>query len=131
MRNYKRYKIIFILSFIVIVSLIIFILNLWVNSYQDYEKLNSIFIEDNRISFIADDNTFKNLRKNKYLYYNGKKKKIKIINITKNIYKKSNKKYHQILVEVPGITSEENLNISIYKNKKKIISLFFEAWKED
>ena len=131
MRNYKKYRTIMLLSFIEIVSFILFIFNLFISSYQDYVKLNGIFIEENRVSFITDSKILISLRKNKFLYYNGKKKKIKILKVTKNIYKKEKKTYHQILVEIPGIKNDKNLNISMYKNKKSKISLFLDTWKED
>ena len=130
-RNYKKYRTIMLLSFIEIVSFILFIFNLFISSYQDYVKLNGIFIEENRVSFITDSKILISLRKNKFLYYNGKKKKIKILKVTKNIYKKEKKTYHQILVEIPGIKNDKNLNISMYKNKKSKISLFLDTWKED
>ena len=131
MRNYKKYSTIFIISFIEVLSFILFIFNLFINKYQDFKNLNGIFIEENRVSFIVDTTTFKRLRKNKFIYYNGKKKKLKILDITKNIYKKEKETYHQILVEIPGIKTAENLNISMYKNRKSRISLFLDTWKED
>ena len=121
MRNYKKYSTIFIISFIEVLSFILFIFNLFINKYQDFKNLNGIFIEENRVSFIVDTTTFKRLRKNKFIYYNGKKKKLKILDITKNIYKKEKKAYHQILVEIPGIKNAKNLNISMYKNRKSKI----------
>lgn len=131
MKNYKKYQMLFTISFVYIIVFMFFISYLYNNSYVKYTKINGIYILDDIIEIVVDKKSLLNLEKNKYIYLNSKKKKIKIISIDKNVYKKNNKYYHQILLKIKGITENTKLNISIFNKKEKLLDMLLKCWKED
>lgn len=131
MKNYKKYQLLFSLNLFVISIFTFFITMCSLNSYNEYTKLNSVYILDNIIDVMLTTKDLKQLEKNNYLYLNSKRKRVEILNITKNILKKGNTYYHQTRLKIDGISSKTNLNISIYQKKRRIIRLFFDCWKEE
>lgn len=98
--------------------------------YNRYYKIDGTYIKENHIRLIVTDKILKDIEKNNYVYIKSKKEKIKIITITKNIYKSKRKNYHEVLLKVK-IENKEDIELSILEEKKELITMFKDCWKED
>lgn len=131
MRKYKKYRLLFFYNFLTIVSFLITLIYFSNNKYNEFIKINSIYVINDSIKIIVDTNTLKIIEKNKYVYLDSKKYPIEIIYITKNISRNNNKAFHEIVFKINNIKLNNNLNISIVSNKKSYITMFQSCWKEE
>ena len=83
--------------------------------------------------FIVNNEDMKIFYKNKYLYFNGKKNIYSIEKITKDIIKKDNKKYNEVLLKFKfskkKYKDNDVIDISIRSEKEPIIDMFKLIWK--
>ena len=83
--------------------------------------------------FIINDKDMKILYKNKYLYFNGKRIKYSIEKITKDVIKKDNNKYNEVLINFKfskkKYKDNDVINISVRNEKEPIINMFKIIWK--
>lgn len=100
-------------------------------TYNEYKKLDVIYVLDNVIEVFLTEEDLKQIQKNNYLYLNSKKQKVKFLSITKNVYQRKKLSYHQVLLEISNINKNTTLNISIFREKKKWITLLKDSWKEE
>lgn len=131
MRKYKKYQLLFSVNLIFISIFMIFIFKCIFKNYDEYSKLNSVYILDNIMEIVVTTKELRQLEKNNCIYLNSKKKKIKILSIVKNILKKDDVCYHQVRVNINNVSRDTILNVSIYNKKERMIRLFFDCWKED
>lgn len=130
MKNYRKYQLLFSMSFLLIFSVVIFTIYILNGYYREYTNIRGIYILDNVIEIIVDTSTLKKIEKNNTLFLNSKKKKYQIISIEKNVYK-DRKYYHQVLLKIRGINKDTKINVSIYNKKRKLIYLFIDGFKEE
>ena len=85
--------------------------------------------------FIINDKDMKILYKNKYLYFNGKRIKYSIEKITKDVIKKDNNKYNEVLLRFKfskkKYKDNDVIDISIRRDKESIIKMFKIIWRGD
>lgn len=129
MKIYKRYKLLFIINCFTIILFLSSIVYFKVTKYNDYLKINANYIKKNQVRIIVEDKLFKKIEKNPYVYANTKKKKIKIVSITKNIYREKKKSYHEVFLNL-DLERKGNIELSILNKKKEFITMFKECWKE-
>ena len=98
MRKYKKYRLLFFFNFLTIILFLVTVIYFSINKYNEYIKLNAVYVLDNTIKTIVEEKELKIIEKNKYVYLNSKKYKVEIISISKNIYRKKNKIYHELLL---------------------------------
>lgn len=130
-RKYRAYQFLFSFNFIVIVMFFIFLGSSRFYSYNEYTKLNAIYVVDNIIHVVLTNKEFKQLEKNRYLYLNSVKKKVNILSVTKNIYKRENIFYHQVSLEIKGVSDSTTLNVSMLKKKENVVNLFRTCFEEE
>lgn len=129
MKIYKRYKLLFIINCFTIIVFLSSIVYFKVTKYNDYLKINANYIKKNQVRIVVEDKLFKKIEKNPYVYVNTKKKQIKIVSITKNIYREKKKSYHEVFLNL-DLERKGNLELSILNKKKEFITMFKECWKE-
>ncbi len=131
MKIYKKYHLLFFMNFLTIITFLISLVYFNNINYNEYIKLDSIYVLDNTVKMIVDNKQLENIQKNKFIYLNSEKSKIKIISITKNIYIRRGINYHEVLLNIYNINEKTDLNISIYNKKKSYITIFKDCWKEE
>ncbi len=127
MKNYKKKYLIRYITVLYIFIIVLFILYSLNNYYSKYKIYRGTFLLDNMFEIIVPNKSLKYLEKNKYIYINSIKKKYKIININKNIYKNNN----LVVLKINNLINKNKIIVSIYDDKEKLINIFKIFFKED
>lgn len=127
MKNYKKKYLIRYITVLYIFIIVLFILYSLNNYYSKYKIYRGTFLLDNMFEIIVPNKSLKYLEKNKYIYINSIKKKYKIININKNIYKNNN----LVVLKINDLINKNKIIVSIYDDKEKLINIFKIFFKED
>ena len=136
--NYSRYERFGLLIFLIIILIlfeIIFIINIMREKNELYISFSGVVMKNNIGLFIVNDKDMKILYKNKYLYFNGKRIKYSIEKITKDVIKKDNNKYNEVLLRFKfskkKYKDNDVIDISIRRDKESIIKMFKIIWRGD
>ena len=136
--NYSRYERFGLLIFLIIILIlfeIIFIINIMREKNEIYISFSGVVMKNNIGLFIINDKDMKILYKNKYLYFNGKRIKYSIEKITKDVIKKDNNKYNEVLLRFKfskkKYKDNDVIDISIRRDKESIIKMFKIIWRGD
>ena len=136
--NYSRYERFGLLIFFIIILIlfeIIFIINIMREKNELYISFSGVVMKNNIGLFIVNDKDMKILYKNKYLYFNGKRIKYSIEKITKDVIKKDNNKYNEVLLRFKfskkKYKDNDVIDISIRRDKESIIKMFKIIWRGD
>lgn len=136
--NYSRYERFGLLIFLIIILIlfeIIFIVNIMREENEIYISFSGVVMKNNIGLFIINDKDMKILYKNKYLYFNGKRIKYSIEKITKDVIKKDNNKYNEVLLRFKfskkKYKDNDVIDISIRRDKESIIKMFKIIWRGD
>ena len=136
--NYSRYERFGLLIFFIIILIlfeIIFIVNIMREENEIYISFSGVVMKNNIGLFIINDKDMKILYKNKYLYFNGKRIKYSIEKITKDVIKKDNNKYNEVLLRFKfskkKYKDNDVIDISIRRDKESIIKMFKIIWRGD
>ena len=136
--NYSRYERFGLLIFFIIILIlfeIIFIVNIMREENEIYISFSGVVMKNNIGLFIVNDKDMKILYKNKYLYFNGKRIKYSIEKITKDVIKKDNNKYNEVLLRFKfskkKYKDNDVIDISIRRDKESIIKMFKIIWRGD
>ena len=131
--KYERFGIIIFLIIVLIVFEIVFIISIINNKNELYVSYSGIVMKNNRGLFIINNDDMNIIYKNRYLYFKGKKIKYSIEKITKNVIKKDNNKYNEVIIifkfSKKKYKDNDVINISIRNEKEPIISMFKIIWK--
>ena len=127
MKNYKKKYLIRYITVLYIFIIVLFILYSLNNYYSKYKIYRGTFLLDNMFEIIVPNKSLKYLEKNTYIYINSIKKKYKIININKNIYKNNN----LVVLKINNLINKNKIIVSIYDDKEKLINIFKIFFKED
>lgn len=131
MKRYKKYQLLFTINLFFMILFILFFIIICIKKYNEYTKINGIYILDNIVQIVITTDELRQIQKNNYVYLNSKRKKIDIITITKNVYNRNRINYHQVLIKLESVDEKTILNISIFQQKRKVIELFWTCWKEE
>ena len=136
--NYSRYERFCLLIFLIIILIlfeVIFIINIMREKNEIYISFSGVVMKNNIGLFIINDKDMKILYKNKYLYFNGKRIKYSIEKITKDVIKKDNNKYNEVLLRFKfskkKYKDNDVIDISIRRDKESIIKMFKIIWRGD
>ena len=136
--NYSRYERFGLLIFFIIILIlfeVIFIINIMREKNEIYISFSGVVMKNNIGLFIVNDKDMKILYKNKYLYFNGKRIKYSIEKITKDVIKKDNNKYNEVLLRFKfskkKYKDNDVIDISIRRDKESIIKMFKIIWRGD
>ena len=136
--NYSRYERFGLLIFFIIILIlfeVIFIINIMREKNEIYISFSGVVMKNNIGLFIINDKDMKILYKNKYLYFNGKRIKYSIEKITKDVIKKDNNKYNEVLLRFKfskkKYKDNDVIDISIRRDKESIIKMFKIIWRGD
>lgn len=133
-RNYENNNLIIVLSIFIVLLEIIFLVQLISKKIFIYQKISGIVMKDNIFLLVMDINERKNLYKNKYIYYENKKIKYKMLKDNGPIITKDNKKYYEITIKTnKSIKQKSNSSITFAIKEKKInsIKIFKLIWDGD
>ena len=131
--KYERFGLIIFFICILIVFEIAFIVSIIKNKNELYVSYSGVVMKSNLGLFIINDKEMNVLYKNRYLYFNGKRIKYSIERITKDVIKKDNNKYNEVLINFKfskkKYKDNDVINISIRDDKEPIIKMFKIIWK--
>lgn len=133
-KNYEKNQLIITMSFLLIVIFIILLINLFKHRYRTYKNINSIVVTENYLELIINSNDLKLLNSSNYLYIDNKKKKREIISIEKDVLKRNNVTYHDVIIRVKfpnKYKDNDYVKLTIYDKKEKLFSIFKSCWKEE
>jgi len=131
--KYERFSLIIFLVIVLIVFEIVFIISIVRNKNELYVSYSGVVMKSNLGLFIINNEDMNTLYKSKYLYFNGKKISYSIEKITKNVIKKKDDKYNEVLLNFKFSNNKykdnDVINISIRNDKEPIINMFKVIWK--
>lgn len=131
--KYERFSIIIFLIIVLVIFEIVFIISIINNKNELYVSYSGVVMKSNLGLFIINNNEMNILYKNRYLYFNGKRIKFSIEKITKDVIKKDNNKYNEVLINFKfskkKYKDNDVINISIRNEKEPIINMFKIIWK--
>ena len=131
--KYERFSIIIFLIIILLIFEIIFIISIFNKKNELYISYSGVVMKSNLGVFIINNNEMNILYKNRYLYFNGKRIKYSIEKITKDVIKKDNSKYNEVVINFKfskkKYKDNDVINISIRNEKEPIINMFKIIWK--
>ena len=133
-KNYEKNQLIITMTFLFIVIFIILLINLFKHRYRKYKNINSIVVTENYLELIINSNDLKLLNSSNYLYIDNKKKKREIISIEKDVLKRNNITYHDVIIRVKfpnKYKDNDYVKLTIYDKKEKLFSIFKSCWKEE
>lgn len=133
-KNYEKNQLIITMTFLFIVIFIILLINLFKHRYRTYKNINSIVVTENYLELIINSNDLKLLNSSNYLYIDNKKKKREIISIEKDVLKRDNITYHDVIIRVKfpnKYKDNDYVKLTIYDKKEKLFSIFKSCWKEE
>ena len=131
-KKYEKNKLIIIICFIFFIIFFLFLLFIFNKKIVVYKNISGVVFSDNIVTFLVDDSELKLFSKNKVFYFCGKRKKIKIKEINKDVLKRNGKNYHYVYLEVKipkTYTVNDMFNISIVEKYKKCIEIFRIIWE--
>ena len=134
MKSYENKTIIITVTIIFLVIEIIFISLLFIKKEYVYETISGLVIDKNKVIFLLDKEEEKNIYKNTYVYYNNRKVKIEILENHGVVLTNKEKKYKELLLKIKignKYKANDSINISIKKNKVKLIKLIKKIWDGD
>lgn len=133
-RNYEKNKILKLGIIFIILIEIIFVAYLINNKIYSYNMISTIVQNKNIVTTIVSKEERKILYNNSILFYDDKKIKYKIIEDHGIIMERNNKEYYEILLEFKfdkNYKTNDNLIITLRKDKKKLIEIFKLIWDGD
>ena len=133
--KYERFGIIIFFIIVLVVFEIIFIVSIIRNKNELYVSYSGVVAKSNMGLFIINNNEMNILYKNRYLYFNGKRIKYSIEKITKDVIKKDNNKYNEVILNFKFSNKKykdnDVIDISLRNDREPIINMFKIIWKGD
>lgn len=131
-KRYEETFIIFFFIFIIFINLIILFSYSFNKKIITYELINASYVKDDLIQILVTDKQLKNIYKNKYLFINNRKRKIRIEKVDKYILKRYKKSYHSVLLNVELDKKYKNndlIELFFFKEKINVYSMIKVVWK--
>lgn len=132
-KRYEKFSYTIFLVIVLIIAEIVFLINIIKNKNELYISYSGVVMKSNIGLFIVNNDEMSILYKNKYLYFNGRRVKYSIEKITRNVIKKDNNKYNEVLINFKFSKNKykdnDVINISIRNDKEPIINMFKMIWK--
>lgn len=133
-KNYEYNGLLVFVILLYILVVIFVILTYFTKTYRSYNLISVIVVTDNYVKTYVDNKTFKKLKSTSRFYIDDKIYDYEIIEIEKNVMKRKNINYHEVLLKTKfpsKYKDNDSIEVSIYSNKKKIYSMFKKCWESD
>lgn len=104
------------------------------HNYKSYTSCTGTIRTYDRVELVIDQKNLVNLSKNKSVYVEGKKYKVTIENVMRNVLIRKKNHYHLVEVTIPLPKKYHILDmvdVTIYKKEKPLIHIFKSCWKGD
>ncbi len=132
-KRFENYNSIFFLFILLIIFLMINISYLVSHSYKTYYKELATLKNYNTVELVLNTEVLNKLNKKKEIYIEGKKYKVKIQKVLRNILKKEKKHYHQVTLKINLKGKKYKLleifTVMIYDEKKSLLTIFSSCLK--
>ncbi len=132
--NYERNQLIITITFLLLIVAIILLINLFKYRYRTYKNINSIVVTDNYLQLLISSKDLKLLNSSNYLYIDNKRIRREIISIEKDVLKRKNLSYHDVIIRVKfphKYKDNDYVKLTIYDKKEKLFNIFKSCWKEE
>ncbi len=133
-KNYEYNGLLVFVILLYILVVIFVILTYFTKTYRSYNLISVIVVTDNYVKTYVDNKTFKKLKSTSRFYIDDKIYDYEIIEIEKNVMKRKNINYHEVLLKTKfpnKYKDNDSIDVSIYGNKKKVYSMFKKCWESD
>lgn len=133
-RNYEKKYSIVVITIMFIIFIFLFTIYLYFNKITNNILLSGVVNNKKTIELLVNDEELKLLYRNKTFYIDDKKRDYEIRKVTLKVLEKNNIYYHDIIIKTKfdkKYKENDNLKITLRKNKKRIIEIFSLIWKGD
>ncbi len=133
-KKFEKFQGSYFLFFLLLVCLFYSIFYLSQHFYKTYYVLSATVSYDNTIQFLANRDVLYELNKNKTIYIEGKKYRVSIQNIIRNILEKDSISYHQVELSVllpDKYQVYDVIQIMIYDEEESLLTIFKSCLKGD
>ncbi len=133
-RNYEKYHLLVMISFIIVVVEILFFMIVLTRKVFSYKKMSGVVVGDEKILVIVDKKDRDILYKNRKIYYRDKKISYEIEEDRGVLLKKDGNNYYEMYLKIVLPKNKKYNDVfefSIQEEKKKIMKLIKIIWEGD
>lgn len=133
-RNYEKRTTIIIFIILFLIITVLFSLYLYFGKITNNILLSGVINSKETIEILVNDEELNLLYQNKTFYIDDEKKTYEIRKVTLKVLEKNNIYYHDIIIKTEiskKYKENDNLKITLKKNKKRLIEIFKLIWKGD
>lgn len=124
---------------LIIISWLFLIIALWSSltvlnkEIYIYKKISGVLYTDSAMEVVISREDTKLLQKNKYVFINNKKMKIKIVQVNENILRKNKTSYNQVFINIGEKVGSvgEVVSITAVTKRIKVANIFKIIWEGD
>lgn len=124
---------------LIIISWLFLIIALWSSltvlnkEIYIYKKISGVLYTDSAMEVVISREDTKLLQKNKYVFINNKKMKIKIVQVNENILRRNKTSYNQVFINIGekvGLVGEV-VSVTAVTKRIKVANIFKIIWEGD
>lgn len=98
-----------------------------------YKKISGVLYTDSAMEVVISREDTKLLQKNKYVFINNKKMKIKIVQVNENILRRNKTSYNQVFINIGEKVGSvgEVFSVTAVTKRIKVANIFKIIWEGD
>lgn len=98
-----------------------------------YKKISGVLYTDSAMEVVISREDTKLLQKNKYVFINNKKMKIKIVQVNENILRRNKTSYNQVFINIGEKVGSvgEVVSVTAVTKRIKVANIFKIIWEGD
>ncbi|MDO5393192.1 MAG: hypothetical protein Q4F33_01200 [Mycoplasmatota bacterium] len=124
---------------LIIISWLFLIIALWSSltvlnkEIYIYKKISGVLYTDSAMEVVISREDTKLLQKNKYVFINNKKMKIKIVQVNENILRRNKTSYNQVFINIGEKVGSvgEVVSVTAVTKRIKVANIFKIIWEGD
>lgn len=124
---------------LIIISWLFLIIALWSSltvlnkEIYIYKKISGVLYTDSAMEAVISREDTKLLQKNKYVFINNKKMKIKIVQVNENILRRNKTSYNQVFINIGEKVGSvgEVVSVTAVTKRIKVANIFKIIWEGD
>lgn len=124
---------------LIIISWLFLIIALWSSltvlnkEIYIYKKISGVLYTDSAMEVVISREDTKLLQKNKYVFINNKKMKIKIVQVNENILRRNKTSYNQVFINIGEKVGSvgEVFSVTAVTKRIKVANIFKIIWEGD
>lgn len=124
---------------LIIISWLFLIIALWSSltvlnkEIYIYKKISGVLYTDSAMEVVISREDTKLLQKNKYVFINNKKMKIKIVQVNENILRRNKTSYNQVFINIGEKFGSvgEVVSVTAVTKRIKVANIFKIIWEGD